>query len=63
MHENRVFINTTASSNGGSNFSTSYYWSSTELGSNNAWAQFFSYGGKVNYSKGIASPVRAVRVF
>ncbi|MDB4098786.1 DUF1566 domain-containing protein [Polaribacter sp.] len=63
MHTNKATINTTASANGGSNFSTDSYWSSTEYGSNNAWRQDFSYGYQFHEIKGNIYDVRAVRAF
>ena len=64
MYTNRATINTTATSNSGSSFSTNnYYWSSTELGVNAAWLQSFSNGNQYSSSKGFTYNVRAVRAF
>lgn len=63
MHINKATINTTASANGGSNFSTGTYWSSTEFDNNNAWYQFFLNGFQNYYNKSNTSNVRAVRAF
>jgi len=59
----RETINTTASANGGSNFSTNWYWSSTEVTTNNAWLQIFANGSQFNANKDNAGYVRAVRAF
>ena len=64
MYENRSTINTTASANSGSNFTTNYYWSSTEKDTNNVWLRNFSNGVLFNISKDDTRPnVRAVRAF
>ena len=63
MYLNRATINTTAASNSGSDFGNSYYWSSTEIGSNNAWFQYFNSGGQYSHDKSNAYSVRAVRAF
>ena len=63
MYLNRATINTTAAANSGSDFSTNYYWSSTELGLNYAWFRYFDYGGQFSYNKYNAYDVRAVRAF
>jgi hypothetical protein len=63
MYLNKATINTTASANGGSNFSSNYYWSSTELGYSGAWAQNFVSGSQANGYKGYTNGVRAVRAF
>jgi hypothetical protein len=44
-------------------FASSYYWSSTEDSSLNAWAQYFANGSQYNLSKPNTLPVRAVRAF
>jgi hypothetical protein len=59
----RTDINTTALANDGSNFSTNYYWSSTEFSSNGAWEQYFSNGSQSLGSKNLTGNVRAVRAF
>ena len=63
MYLKRGDINTTAVANGGSDFSTNYYWSSTESDDNNAWLQIFSDGYKYSNNKGLTGSVRAVRAF
>jgi hypothetical protein len=63
MYTNKATINTTASANGGSNFSTNYYWSSTENDSGGAWGQHFVYGFQGNGFKDNTNSVRAVRAF
>ncbi len=42
-------------------FAATYYWSSSELSSNDAWAQNFNYGGQTNFPKHFTFYVRAVR--
>ena len=55
MHEQRVAVG---------NFTTNYYWSSTESGYNYAWGQYFDGGGQsLDDSKHVTSNVRAVRAF
>ena len=44
-----------------SNFANVSYWSSSENGSNYAWAQYFTNGGQYYDGKGATLPVRAVR--
>ncbi|MDA9874421.1 DUF1566 domain-containing protein [Flavobacteriaceae bacterium] len=63
MYLNRSTINTTAASNSGSDFGSSYYWSSTEYDSNNAWIQGFDVGGQASNGKSFTRNVRAVRAF
>jgi hypothetical protein len=63
MYTNKATINTTASANGGSNFSTNWYWSSTEWRFDSAWRQSFGNGGKNDGSKELGRDVRAVRAF
>ena len=64
MYTNKATINTTASANGGSNFSTGTYWSSTEYDLNYAWYQSFDDGTQNAYNKNITVvDVRAVRAF
>jgi hypothetical protein len=46
------------------NFSTDFYWSSTEASINNAWGQGFGDGTNNSISKSSTNKhVRAVRVF
>ena len=59
----RETINTTASANGGSNFSSNWYWSSTESGSSYAWIHHLSDGGTQVLDKSYSVWVRAVRAF
>jgi hypothetical protein len=63
MYLNRATINTTAASNSGSDFGSSYYWSSTENDNDNAWMQRFIDGFQTNFSKSATRDVRAVRAF
>ena len=64
MYTNKATINTTASANGGSNFSTNFYWSSTEDDSYEAWSQNFANGDQFNLPKSFyITIVRAVRAF
>jgi hypothetical protein len=63
MYLNRATINTTAASNSGSDFGSSYYWSSTENDNDNAWMQRFIDGFQTNFSKSAKRDVRAVRAF
>ena len=63
MYQNRETINTTASANGGSDFSTNFYWSSTEYDFNRAWRQSFGNGNQGLVNKINTYDVRAVRAF
>jgi len=63
MYLNRATINTTAASNSGSNFVVNYYWSSTEIDTNDAWSQDFYNGNQGNLYKDYSYIVRAVRAF
>ena len=63
MYQNRETINTTASANGGSNFSINYFWSSTEGEGSTAWDQGFNVGNQGDIDKYYVSWVRAVRAF
>ena len=63
MYLNRATINTTAASNGGSNFANADYWSSTEYDYNLAWEQYFFNGYQNYYNKYYTDIVRAVRAF
>ena len=63
MYLKRGDINTTAVANGGSDFSTNFYWSSTENGNGFAWVQLFGNGVPYNASKDSWNYVRAVRAF
>ena len=44
-------------------FADNYYWSSTEFGNGNAWAQDINNGGQYYYDKVYAGYVRAIRAF
>ena len=55
MYTNRATINTTAAANGGSNFVSDYYWSSTESGSYYAWSKGFSSGNQATANKNYAT--------
>jgi hypothetical protein len=63
MYLKKTEINTTAAANNGSDFLSSYYWSSTDYDYNGAWAQNFFSGYQFSYSKGNTFNVRAVRAF
>jgi len=63
MYTNKATINTTASENSGSDFSATYYWSSTEVGTRNAWLQYFNGGNQYYLNKDRSDGVRAVRAF
>ena len=64
MYTNKATINTTASANGGSDFATAYYWSSTEIDLNVAWLQNFYNGSQDDVNKYYPNfSVRAVRAF
>jgi hypothetical protein len=63
MYTKKAIINTTASANGGSNFSANYYWSSTESYNVRAWMQYFGNGYQEDYFKNYTCFVRAVRAF
>ena len=54
-------LNTGTGASGG--FSSVTYWSSSESGGFNAWAQLFGTGGQQNYLKGPSYFVRPVRAF
>lgn len=60
---NRSIINSTATANGGSNFSLSNYYSSKEFNVNEAWYVNFFNGVNNFYIKDNLSRVRAVRAF
>lgn len=63
MYQNKAIIDATALANGGSSFANSYYWSSTEFSSNNAFDQLFTDGTQGNFQKNALSRVRAIRAF
>jgi hypothetical protein len=62
MFINRATINSTATANSGSNFST-YYWSSTEYDKDNAWGHGFTNDYRYFFVKDATLIVRAVRAF
>jgi hypothetical protein len=63
MHENIGRGNVLGLGNVG-NFTTNYFWSSTEVISNSAWAQHFGVGSQAIKGKGTTNySVRAVRAF
>ncbi|MBN1183875.1 MAG: DUF1566 domain-containing protein [Bacteroidales bacterium] len=63
MYENRTIINETAIENHGSAFTSSYYWSSTELNENAVWVLNLMTNSRINVGKASHAKVRAVRVF
>tara|TARA_B100000780_G_scaffold278911_1_gene254317 strand:- start:1799 stop:2083 length:285 start_codon:yes stop_codon:yes gene_type:complete len=63
MYQMKTTINTTALENNGSDFSSYWYWSSTDFSTNNAWGQKLSDGRQANGSKNTEVGVRAVRFF
>ena len=64
MCENRATINSTASANGGSDFSTWGYWSSSEYNNIYAWGQNYTSGcWQPGHEKDTTIGVRAVRTF
>jgi len=56
---NKLYLNKTAI--GG--FAISYYWSSSEYGSNYAWLQYFGSGSRSSFYKDGTVYVRAIRAF
>ena len=62
MHENIGQGNALGLGNVG-NFSNSFYWSSTEYGSYDAWEQNFGNGSQNYFPKDLTTNVRAVRAF
>jgi hypothetical protein len=64
LHTNKAKIDTTASANSGSNFTTDYYWSSSESGTGTAWRQGVNDGNLYNLDKKETTyQVRAIRAF
>ncbi|MDB2462730.1 DUF1566 domain-containing protein [Algibacter sp.] len=65
MYNNRTTINASAIANGGTNFITLFYWSSTQQNgnANNAWIHYFSNGTQGLNAKGNSAYVRAIRTF
>ncbi|MDC0108002.1 DUF1566 domain-containing protein, partial [Flavobacteriaceae bacterium] len=63
MRGKREIINTTAAENGGSDFGSELYWSSTEVSQDLAYRRY-TYGSRSQeYHKSTASYVRAIRAF
>lgn len=60
---NRVIINSTSITNGGTAFDSSFYWTSSEFNIANAKNQNFSNGSQAITGKGILRHVRAVRAW
>jgi len=58
---NAIYVNLKKLGVGG--FANGYYWSSTELVGNGAWAQLFNGGDQYNDGKGNTNYVRAIRAF
>lgn len=64
MYDNKDIINTTALANGGSAFTSDFYWSSNSHGSNHkAWGRDFSTGQASNEERSEWHRVRAIRAF
>lgn len=63
IYTNKTLISTTAVSNSGSEFSSSAYWSSTEVDTDNAYIQYFNDGGQFPSAKTAIKKVRAVLEF
>jgi hypothetical protein len=63
MFVNKAAINATAIANGGTAFSGSLYWSSSEIGADVVWIQIFSNGTQNIVFKNSFYRVRAVRAF
>ena len=65
MYLNKATIDATAIVNGGSIFTGSFYWSSTEFAERTAWGQDFFSGNQFNdfVKSNNSFPVRAIRAF
>ncbi|MFT5437960.1 MAG: hypothetical protein ACI840_002620 [Ulvibacter sp.] len=63
MFQQKDIVNAAATVNGGSEFASEAYWSSTELGNNGAWDQNFTSGIQANGDKADVNHVRAIRAF
>jgi hypothetical protein len=63
MFQQKYIINAAATVNGGNEFASEAYWSSTELGNNGAWDQNFTSGIQANGDKADVNHVRAIRAF
>jgi hypothetical protein len=62
-YANKATIDATATTNGGTAFVSTYYWSSSESNTNYAWKQNFNNGYQSTSSENTAGRVRAVRAF
>lgn len=63
MFINKEIINSTAKREGGDNFASDFYWSSTELNNRAAMAQQFNAGLQIGFNKNVPRNVRAIRAF
>jgi len=63
MYTYRIQINATSTANGGSNFASGWFWTSTERSATNAYIRFFYSGNTNDYPKNNNMNVRAVRAF
>jgi hypothetical protein len=64
MYQNRATINATAWANGGSDFLSTIYWSSTEYSRESVWSQDFTDGRQITSGKFVTVySLRAVRAF
>lgn len=63
LYENRDLINSIATANGGTEFGTPIYWSSSEFSSNEALGQYFLNGYQGQYDKNVLRNVRSIRKF
>tara|TARA_B110000444_G_C18750405_1_gene552504 strand:+ start:308 stop:880 length:573 start_codon:yes stop_codon:yes gene_type:complete len=67
MYLNKSYIDSIALSNGGSAFTTNYYWSSSQTKSKHefdtSWGQYFGNGFQYGYDKSSNCGVRAIRSF
>jgi len=68
MYQNKAAIDaraTTTSVGGsaGTAFTSSWYWSSTEITSSQVWMQYFVNGTQQNHNKSITHTIRAIRKF
>ena len=63
MYQNKATIDNTARANGGTDFASGFYWSSTEYNFRYAWRQYFDLGGQSFFDKSTTARVRAVRAF
>jgi hypothetical protein len=63
LSQSLAIVNNTATANGGSALLNSFYWSSTEISSNNAKIVNVSSGQESSVFKSSQNPVRAIRSF